>query len=230
MYHKIKYLLILVGVICLTLSAVLFQNTRSFKKTAHTTTGEVTNMIRVEQAKNHSYSPVIRFQTDQGKTVEHVSSVLVKTDKYQVGDKVDMLYDPVNPKDTVIKGFFSEWGLTMMFGYVGVVALLFGLAPLLWLKHKAKKTKTLMSTGRPVEATIQGVYPNKRFKVNGKNPFQIHAQWQDPATQNVYVFKSDNIWFDPTHYIKKERITVFINPENLKKYYMDISFLPDKAG
>lgn len=229
-YQKIKYLLIAVGVICLTLSAVLYQHTRSFQKAALTATGEVTNMIRREQTRNHSYSPAIRFQTAQGEIVEHVSPVMIKSDKYKVGDKVEMLYDPANPKDAVINGFFAVWGLTMMFGYVGVAALLFGGAPMLWAKRKAKKAQELMTTGRRVNATTQGVHLNKRIEVNGKNPLQIHAQWQDPVTQKIHIFKSDNIWFDPSAYIKNENLVVYINPDNLKEYHMDISFLPEMAA
>jgi hypothetical protein len=62
--------------------------------------------------------------------------------------------------------------------------------------------------------------------VNGRSPYQIISQAPDPASNTVRVFESENIWFDPSEYIKSETIDVLLHPENPKKYVMDISFLP----
>ena len=55
------------------------------------------------------------------------------------------------------------------------------------------------------------------------------TQWQNPATSEVHVFKSNNIWFDPSSYIHTDTITVFCEKDDLSEYYVDISFLPKLA-
>ena len=45
----------------------------------------------------------------------------------------------------------------------------------------------------------------------------------------MHVFESDNVWFDPTSYVKGRKITVFIENDNPKKYLVDLSFLPKLA-
>jgi hypothetical protein len=82
----------------------------------------------------------------------------------------------------------------------------------------------------PIEASIQSVGINTDVSVNGRNPFRIVAQWQDPATSQVYVFESHNIWFDPSSYIKQKAIRVFVDKANPGKYYVDVSFLPQLAN
>lgn len=228
--HVVKYLFVVLGLVFLLLTSVMYQNTLEFTKNAIHTTGVVTHTVKRNDVKGSSYSPAIRFQDQQGKTFEFVSSKLVKSSDYNKGDEVDILYDPSDPKGAVIEGFFSVWGLTLMFGYVGIMSLGFGLGAIIWFKRKAKKKRQLLSTGSPIVAEIQAISKNKRITLNGKHPYQIHAQWLNPATQKLHVFISDNIWFDPASFIKKNEIQVYINKNNLKMYYVDLSFLPDMAN
>ncbi|MNC77488.1 hypothetical protein D3C75_1294550 [compost metagenome] len=58
----------------------------------------------------------------------------------------------------------------------------------------------------------------------------IRSQWLNPRTSEVHLFESDNIWFDPSDYLKDESISVFIDKKNPKKYHVDISFLPKIAA
>ena len=64
---------------------------------------------------------------------------------------------------------------------------------------------------------------------NTTNPYLIYVQWKKPMTSKLHVFKSENIWFDPTDHINTDEITVLIESNNPKKYYVDTSFLPKLA-
>ena len=63
-------------------------------------------------------------------------------------------------------------------------------------------------------------------EVNGAHPFRIVTQWRNPETSKLHVFRSDNLWFDPSEHIKTQTITVFIDQGNPKKYFVDVSFIP----
>ena len=71
---------------------------------------------------------------------------------------------------------------------------------------------------------------NKSLTVNDRSPFLILTQWLNPATSELHIFESNNIWFDPTNHIKTKKIRVFIDRKNPKKYYVDLSFLPKVAS
>ena len=67
---------------------------------------------------------------------------------------------------------------------------------------------------------------NGSITVNGRHPLRIVSQWYDPATHQVHLFYSRNLWFDPSEFVDMNVITVYVDPSNLSNYYMDTSFLP----
>ena len=94
---------------------------------------------------------------------------------------------------------------------------------------KTKMVEDLKKNGTRVNAEFQSVQLNTTLKVNGRNPYQILAQWQNPTTTEIHIFNSDNLWFDPTDYIKSDVIEVLVDMQNPKKYHVDTSFLPKIA-
>ncbi len=50
------------------------------------------------------------------------------------------------------------------------------------------------------------------------------------ASDEIHVFESERIWFNPRDYIPSGGIDVYVDPFDLAKYHMDISFLPRLAG
>ncbi|MDR2174134.1 MAG: hypothetical protein LBE32_08070 [Burkholderiales bacterium] len=77
---------------------------------------------------------------------------------------------------------------------------------------------------------FQSVALNTSLRVNGRHPFHVLTQWQDPITGEIRIFESHNVWFDPTQYCTNQQITVYIEPGDPKKYYVDLSFLPRLNG
>ena len=68
------------------------------------------------------------------------------------------------------------------------------------------------------------------YAVNGRNPYRIATHWHDPAGDEVHVFESERIWFNPRDYIPSAGIDVYVDSFDMAKYHMDISFLPRLAG
>jgi hypothetical protein len=84
--------------------------------------------------------------------------------------------------------------------------------------------------GRKVSMPIGEVTQNFSLKVNGRSPYLIIGQWLDKTTNTVYQFKSESIWYNPTPYLEgKKEVDVYIDPNDLKRYYVDISFLPKRG-
>ncbi|MCR4031309.1 MULTISPECIES: DUF3592 domain-containing protein [Flavobacterium] len=216
----------IVGAGLLAGAIYLYVDKQAFLAKAETVQGTVTELIPKRSKESTTYSPVFSFTTKTGQTIMHHSSVSSSPPSYDVGEKVEVFYDPENPNKAEIKGFVSLWLGVLILGVVGTVFFLIGSLGIVFRWLKKRKTQNLRETGKPIAAKFTQVQLNTNQTLNGRNPFQILSQWQDPKTDELYVFKSDNIWFDPTDFVKTDTVRVFIDPENPSKYTMDTSFLP----
>jgi hypothetical protein len=86
--------------------------------------------------------------------------------------------------------------------------------------------KRLKKAGVALPTRYKGVAENTSIVFNGRHPLRIVSQWRDPATHQLYVFYSKNLWFDPSEFVEQDLITVFVDPKDPGNYYMDTSFLP----
>ncbi len=83
----------------------------------------------------------------------------------------------------------------------------------------------LATNGLHVQAKYEGV-ESGNLQVNGRDSYRLKCQWQHLVTQNVYIFHSARIWFDPAQFVKRDTLDVLVNMDNPKRYEVDISFLP----
>jgi hypothetical protein len=65
--------------------------------------------------------------------------------------------------------------------------------------------------------------------LNGRSPWRIVAQWQNPESGQLHVFNSENLWFDPTRYVTTKQLKVLLDPKDATRYHIDVSFLPQLA-
>ena len=226
----LKYTFTLVGIAMLAGAFYSYSSTQQFIAEALTSSGKVVELIRSRSDDSVTYRPVVQFIAGDGTNIEFTSSSGSNPPSYSIGQTVEVLYREAEPEKAKINGFFSLWGLAAILGGLGAVFFAIGASVFLFGRFKSNKIEDLKRNGRPVRAAFQSVDRNTIFKVNGKSPYQISAQWQNPATSEIHVFKSENIWFDPTDYIDVNEVTVLLDNKNLKKYHMDISFLPKQAG
>ena len=110
---------------------------------------------------------------------------------------------------------------------IGTVLFLVGGSSFVIDIRKRNVRKHLKLHGTKIEADIQSAEINTTFSVNGRNPYRVICQWENPSTSKVHVFTSENIWFDPNDYIKSDKITVLIDKRSPKKHIVDLSFLPE---
>lgn len=179
--------------------------------------------------------PVIEFKTKDGQIIKFVETQLefYELDYYTVGKKVAVFYDSHSPDQATIQIYISsneEYNLTGVFLFLGILGGLLSVIGLVliirpFLKYRLKHY--LLKNGAVLRATFHQIQVNHSLKKDGKSPYHILAYWKDWRKNKVYIFKSERIWFDPSPYLQKDQeITVLIKKGNLKKNYMDLSFLP----
>ena len=120
--------------------------------------------------------------------------------------------------------FATPW-FSLAFAFGGiifiVVGLAFGLTPVL----AERKKQRLMQSGVTAEAVFLSVEINWRIAINNQHPYYITAKGVDYLGKER-LFKSQNIWANPAAFLTSgQKMKVYLDPNNPKKYWLDISFL-----
>jgi hypothetical protein len=220
-----RYLFGGLGFAMLAGAALMVVHTRQFVAQAVRADGEVIDLVG-----SKTRAPVVRFTDGAGRTVEFRSSVSSSPPAFDIGEKVVVLYDAAAPAEAKIESWSDLWFGPTILGGLGTVFASVGvglwLAPLL----RARKEFDLRHNGRAVQAAFRRVELNTSLRVNNRNPWRLVCEWQDPATGEVHEFVSRNLWYDPTDLILAETLDVFVDKGNPRRYFVDVSFLPEAAG
>ena len=90
-----------------------------------------------------------------------------------------------------------------------------------WRKHDLDKLK---DRGTLLLTEYEGFVENAD---NGRrNAIGILSQWRDPVSHERYRFRSSWVACEPEH-IRTKIIPVYVDPDNLRRYSVDLSFLPE---
>ncbi|MFB4369214.1 MULTISPECIES: DUF3592 domain-containing protein [unclassified Pseudomonas] len=173
--------------------------------------------------------PTVSFTSLDGILGEYQSSTCSTPPSFDIGERVTVYYDPQNLERARIDSFEQNWMGSLILGGIGAVFLALGLLFVLPPLFGKRRAAELLATGTPVQAEVVDVELNGGLSINGRNPYRIVAQWLNPQTNKLHVFRSENLWFDPGPYISESLVTVMIDPTNPKRYSMDTRFLPELA-
>lgn len=120
------------------------------------------------------------------------------------------------------EGFTQDIGLLIG---VGAITASIGLIGLLYFIRRKRLFAHLRREGQLVQAAYLYVKPGA-LQVNRKASFVVVCQWQNPVDQQVYIFKSDFLFFNPEGDLRKaQKINVYIDPADPRKYAVDTDFL-----
>ena len=121
----------LIGVVMVIAAILLSVNEQQFISKATKVSGTVSSLVTSVDSKNNTnYRPVVDFTTVDGKSYSYTSNISSSPSQYQVGDKVDVYYDPTDPSQVVIGGatgtvFLLVGGLGVAFALIGTLTVIF---------------------------------------------------------------------------------------------------------
>lgn len=228
-FSVIKYVFAATGIALLIGAFFAYENATNFLRDAVSTQGTIVGHEISKNSDTVSYHPVVRFSGSDGQMFEFTSNTGGSASSYPLGADIDVLYIPLQEEDAKVHSFFALWGGVMVMSILGAAFLFIGGVIFLFKALRKRKKDYLQRNGTPVEAKVQSVEFNHSISINGQNPYVIVCHWLNSSTGQVHLFKSENIWFDPSPYVEQDMIKVFIAKDNPKKYHVDISFLPQLA-
>jgi Protein of unknown function (DUF3592) len=108
-----------IGVLLMLVGATFAVYRWNYLRHAITTRATVTNLIEsASKGGEKLFAPVYVFTDQRGESVE-VTSFTASSSPPNIGDKIEVLYDPDNPKNSIERGFFSVWGVAAICGAIG---------------------------------------------------------------------------------------------------------------
>jgi hypothetical protein len=234
----------IIGLGLLIASFFVFLSTRSFINSSARATGTVIAHASSRSSDGDlTYAPVVSFRTPDGHSVEFKSQTSSSSRSPAVGQTVEVLYNPRNPQEAEINSFSSLWLLPIILSGLGAGFFIIGTTVFFVFKGSGKEAESieemkqselerLRREGRRIMTRFDAVIRDSSFEEEegGRAPYRIVTQWHDAVTNSVHVFESDEIHFNPEEFIKNERIAVYVDPSDMERYVMDISFLPKLAG
>ena len=116
-------LLIALGVGCLLLAGYLAYRTLNFSGDALTATGEVVSYREVPDGDSTRYIPRIRFVTENGEIITVGGQMAGASRRFEIGEKVPMVYDPREPMHARVALFVDNWLGPLIATIVGGVGL-----------------------------------------------------------------------------------------------------------
>ncbi|MBQ8410175.1 MAG: hypothetical protein IJX15_00375 [Ruminiclostridium sp.] len=125
---------------------------------------------------------------------------------------------------TLIVGFVisDSVGIGIIGGIIpSGVFIIVGLVMTIVIKCMSSKRQKLIETGVQAEGTVTNVVRDLTVRVNNAHPFKAECEVVDPVTGAVYLYSSPRIIQDITFLIG-HKVTVYYDPDNRKKYFVDI--------
>jgi hypothetical protein len=226
---------VVLGVGLLIGSGFAYRSTQVFLSRAVPAEGTIVAYAESRSSEGAlSYYPIVAFTPKDGPKVEFRSRT-GGSRRGPIGERVAVLYDPRNPHEATIDSFFSLWFTVLLLLALGLSFAGAGAALLVLFGRQAgsrggAEAERLRAEGRKLTTNFQDVVVDGSYAVNGRHPYRIVTQWHDPASDEVHVFESERIWFNPRDYLPAAEIDVYVDPFDLTKYHMDTSFLPRLAG
>lgn len=117
---------ILFGLIFFGIGGVLTYTQRTFEQNGALASGEVVMLSENCDDDGCTYTPVVHYTTHSGKSVSFRSSYSSSPPAYDIGEIVEVIYNPQNPEKAVIKGE-GQW-FRIIFMIVGGIVIIFGIS------------------------------------------------------------------------------------------------------
>lgn len=115
------------GTIFLIYAAYLFRRSKKLERNGITTTGKVISVSVEIDEGNRSYTPLIRFQRNDGSAGQFMGYPSSYEERYTIGKDCPVIYDPASAEDVKEYSKGALYNTSYVMGSIGTLCLLAGL-------------------------------------------------------------------------------------------------------
>ena len=119
--------MVLAAIVAILVGTFSLIKTRDFLVKAVEANGKIVELDRKNSGDGVTYSPVFSFVEASGKQHTIHSSLSTNPPRYEIDEKVSVLYDPQNPQKARIDSFLNLYFVPLVMGIIGAINLLIGL-------------------------------------------------------------------------------------------------------
>ncbi len=221
------YIFAIIGVIIFIVALFVFKSELNLVRNGTETTGVVIELSISKSSDNGSiYHPIIKFNTENNREIIFRSPEGSSHSRYHIGENISIIYLPNDPQKATINNFLGLYGAGTILSVFGFLFASAGFIPLYFIRRRASRNQRLKRDGMPINVKISEIIINNNLRINHRSPYQIIADYHDTLNNRLIRYKSGYLFFDPTPYINREFVTVYVDRRKPKIYYLDISFLP----
>lgn len=211
-----------IGVVMLVVAGIGVAATVSSLADRTHTTGTVVDLR--EARGDNTYAPVVEFRTAADERITISSSVFSSPSAYDIGERVEVAYDPADPRGGSIVGF-GLWLWQLIVGGIGLIFFVLGTTFLVFVQHRRRVIDRLIEQGEAVIGTVLDVISDYSQQINNRHPFRVLVGLTNPQTGTPMQVRSDPIWQDP-RYSLPPTLTVWVDSKDPTNHLVDLSFLP----
>ena len=217
----------IVGIIFLIVGIAISVHNNNFLKNA-----QQTNAV-ISQIEKEYYN-----DSDGDRKTKHNVWVKYEVDSRQYEELLDYYSSDMREGDTIIINYspndpskiITNMGSKIL-GFViiplGSIFAMLGLVFILKKILSDQKIKRLIQSGECLTGVITNVEINKYVTINKIHPYKAECEVIDPYSSEKYLYSSDNIIGNISDLIGRE-VTVYVDSNNKKNYYVDIYELIDR--
>ncbi len=214
----------IVGILFIIIGAIIGGNILNYENKIDTK-AIITDISSYTNSKgNRNYEVYVSYIVE-GK--EYKSRLNGYSSNFYEGKEIDIYYHKDNPRQIGVKSLDL---LFLILPSIGLIFLIIGGTGLLVKINKENIEKNLRKNGELVYANYIETVVNRAYRVNGRHPYNIICNWDNPEDNKKYILKSKDIWINPEDIIQEKNIRVlpvYINLENKKQYLVDTSSLTE---
>ena len=120
----VEIVLLVVGCVTFAVAMGLYLRTQRLLQEGVVTPGQVIRIDSYQDDGTTMYTPVYEYEDQSGNLQTFKSKVATSWKSRKIGDKAEIIYDPVNASNVKVKSFFGLYSTPLVLVVVGIIFLI----------------------------------------------------------------------------------------------------------
>lgn len=213
---------LIVSIVVIGVSFSTFYNAFNFNSNAQRTEAIISNIAILKDKNGKEYYDTLVNYTVSGKQYNNIS-LNTSVNNKKKGDTIDIFYNKLD--NTSIRISLKPYYLSIFLFSMGIALLVSAFMAVRRLNYRKNEIYNLILENNFIYANIKDIQNNFGLRFGTRSPIFIKCEYND-GNKNI-TFDSDNIWLPIKKDIIQKQVKVFIDNNDMNKYYVDTRDLYD---